>query len=136
MAGNRIFEVYDMAKKKNMTDEEKAAAKARSLACLNPPKHGEVRNPWGRWGKKGIEGSFKGMLHKILFDDEIGGKIKAEMLMEALFAKAMEGDTKAIDMIMDRYEGKVKDTVKVESDDGLACMILPSKRPKEDVGEE
>lgn len=113
------------------TPEEKAEAKARALANLKPSKKGEVRNPYGRWGKGGIENSFKGMLTKILFNSDLNGSTKAEMLMEVLIAKGMEGDTKAIDMIMDRYEGKVKDTVKVESDDGLACMILPSKKAKE-----
>jgi hypothetical protein len=105
--------------------------KAKAIANLKPAKKGEVRNPHGRWGKAGIEGSFKGMLHKILFDKGIDGNTRAEMIMEVLIGKAMEGDTKAIDMIMDRVEGKVKETVKVESEDGLACMILPNKKPKE-----
>lgn len=113
------------------SQEEKDAARAKSLACLKPSKAGEVRNPWGRWGKNGMEGSVKGMLHKLLYGEVIDGKTRGEMLMEVLLSKAMEGDTKAIDMIMDRTEGKVKEQVKIESDDGLACMILPSKKPKE-----
>lgn len=113
------------------TPEEIAKARERQIANLKPAKKGEVRNPHGRWGVKGIEGSFKGMLTKILFNPDLDGSTKAEMLMGVLIAKGLEGDTKAIDMIMDRYEGKVKDTVKVESDDGLACMILPKKESKE-----
>ena len=128
---NETVVVKKKSPKTEKTPEEKAEAKARGLANLIPAKKGEVRNPHGRWGKGGIENSFKGMLSKILFDKSINGQTRAEMLMEVLLTKAMEGDTKAIDMIMDRYEGKVKDTVKVESDDGLACMILPAKKDKE-----
>lgn len=113
------------------TPEEKAEAKARQIANLKPCQPGEVKNPYGRWGKGGIENSFKGMLTKILFDKGTDGQTKAELLLHTLISKGLDGDTKAIDMIMDRYEGKVKETVKVESDDGLACMILPSKKPKE-----
>lgn len=128
---NETVVVKKKSPKINKTPEEKAEARARGLANLKPAQKGEVRNPHGRWGKGGIENSFRGMLSKILFDKSINGQTRAEMLMEVLLTKAMEGDTKAIDMIMDRYEGKVKDTVKVESDDGLACMILPSKKAKE-----
>lgn len=124
-----------MTEKRERTEEEKAEARARGLANLKPAKKGEVRNPHGRWGKAGIEGSFKGMLTKILFSPDIDGSTKAELLMEVLIAKGMEGDTKAIDMIMDRYEGKVKEAVKLEVEDSLACIILPSKKPKEVEGE-
>ena len=114
------------------TPEEKAEAKARALANLKPAQKGEVRNPNGRWGKGGKENSFRGLLSDLLFTAvSSNGETRAELLVQALFEKAMLGDVKAMDMIMDRYEGKVKETVKVESDDGLACMILPNKKSKE-----
>lgn len=120
--------------KKNKNDrspEEIAEAKSRALANLKPAQKGEVKNPYGRWGKAGIEGSFKGMLHRLLFDKSVDGGARAEMLMDVLISKGLEGDIKAIDMILDRVDGKVKDSMKIEVDDGLACIVIPNKKPKE-----
>ena len=38
--------------------------------------------------------------------------------MEALVAKAEDGDTKAIDMVLDRLEGKVQNQTDIVSSDG------------------
>ena len=38
--------------------------------------------------------------------------------MEALVRKAEEGDTKAIDMVLDRIEGKVQSQTDITSSDG------------------
>jgi hypothetical protein len=43
---------------------------------------------------------------------------RARRIMEALVAKAEDGDTKAIDMVMDRLEGKVQNQTDITSSDG------------------
>jgi hypothetical protein len=43
---------------------------------------------------------------------------RARRIMEALVSKAEDGDTKAIDMVMDRMEGKVQNQTDIVSSDG------------------
>ncbi len=43
---------------------------------------------------------------------------RARRIMEALVSKAEDGDTKAIDMVMDRLEGKVQNQTDITSSDG------------------
>lgn len=57
-------------------------------------------------------------------------------ILNALVAKAMTGDTKAIDMILDRVDGKVSQKVEVESEKPLACLVLPEKESKSIDGDD
>lgn len=97
---------------------------------IKPSQPGEVRNPYGRWGKAGRKNNLKAILDSILFQD---GEVstKAEQVMQVLIQQASEGNMRAIEIILERIDGKVADKVQVESTDPLACMVLPVKRPRE-----
>lgn len=54
-------------------------------------------------------------LNRIITQDDAK---RARNMMEALVQKAEEGDTKAIDMVLDRIEGKVQSQTDITSSDG------------------
>ncbi len=57
----------------------------------------------------------KDTLNRIVTQDDAK---RARNMMEALVRKAEEGDTKAIDMVLDRIEGKVQSQTDITSSDG------------------
>ena len=57
----------------------------------------------------------KDTLNRIITQDDAK---RARNMMEALVRKAEEGDTKAIDMVLDRIEGKVQSQTDITSSDG------------------
>jgi hypothetical protein len=57
----------------------------------------------------------KDTLNRIITQDDAK---RARNMMEALVRKAEEGDTKAIDMVLDRIEGKVQSQTDIISSDG------------------
>ena len=57
----------------------------------------------------------KDTLNRIITQDDA---LRARRVMEALVQKAEEGDTKAIDMVLDRIEGKVQSQTDITSSDG------------------
>ena len=57
----------------------------------------------------------KDTLNRIITQDDA---LRARRVMEALVQKAEEGDTKAIDMVLDRIEGKVQSQTDIISSDG------------------
>ncbi len=57
----------------------------------------------------------KDTLNRIVTQDDAK---RARRVMEALVQKAEEGDTKAIDMVLDRLEGKVQSQTDIISSDG------------------
>lgn len=89
---------------------------------LIPAVKGEVRNPKGRG--KGVPNS-KTRLLKLL---ELVTKVRnpvtgeeeefsiAEQLDMKMIAKAMKGDTKAYEVVIDRLEGKPKQTTDITAD--------------------
>ena len=59
-------------------------------------------------------------LKRILLQDEAK---RARRVMEALVAKAEDGDTKAIDMVLDRMEGKVVQENKLSGDSEQPLIV-------------
>jgi hypothetical protein len=57
----------------------------------------------------------KDTLNRIVTQDDAK---RARNMMEALVRKAEEGDTKAIDIVLDRLEGKVQSQTDITSSDG------------------
>ena len=57
----------------------------------------------------------KNTLNRIVTQDDAK---RARNIMEALVAKAEEGDTRALDIILDRLEGKVQSQTDIISSDG------------------
>ena len=57
----------------------------------------------------------KETLNRIITQDDAK---RARQVMEALVSKAEEGDTRAIDIVLDRIEGKVQSQTDIISSDG------------------
>ena len=57
----------------------------------------------------------KNTLNRIVTQDDAK---RARSMMEALVAKAEEGDTRALDIVLDRLEGKVQSQTDITSSDG------------------
>ena len=57
----------------------------------------------------------KNTLNRIVTQDDAK---RARSMMEALVAKAEEGDTRALDIVLDRLEGKVQSQTDIISSDG------------------
>ena len=101
-------------KRKKPTDKQRNNS---GVENLTPWKKGQSGNPKGRpRHDKCITDLLK------LKGDEIkkDGRTKLQAVIETLYARAQEGDLKAIDMIFDRVEGKPAQKLEVEQD------ILPT----------
>ena len=92
---------------------------------LIPAKKGEVRNPNGK--PKGVQNS-KTRLLRLLelvtkFRNPVTGEEEefsiAEQLDMQIIAKARKGDLKAYEIILDRLEGKPKQSTELEVSGGL-----------------
>jgi len=57
----------------------------------------------------------KNTLNRIVTQDDAK---RARSMMEALVSKAEEGDTRALDIVLDRLEGKVQSQTDITSSDG------------------
>ena len=57
----------------------------------------------------------KNTLNRIVTQDDAK---RARNMMEALVSKAEEGDTRALDIVLDRLEGKVQSQTDITSSDG------------------
>lgn len=103
----------------------------------NPAKPGEnqaTRNELGQFipGVSGNPaGKPKGVKHMTTLLEEAikavaegTGTTEDKLVVKALIDKAKQGDTKAIDMVFDRLEGKPKQTTEIETD-GAQILILP-----------
>jgi len=86
-----------------------------------------INNPTGNGGfkdhpetinKKGASApswSWKGLLERFLEEEDITGVPAKVAITRKLIDKARKGDHKAIDTVMDRTEGKPKQTVELNS---------------------
>jgi hypothetical protein len=107
---------------------------------LIPAQKGEVRNPNGR--PKGVPNS-KTRLLKLL---ELVTKVRnpvtgeeedfsiAEQLDMQIIAKARKGDLKAYEIILDRLEGKAKQSTEVELTGGINITWEEKKTYVENKG--
>jgi hypothetical protein len=92
---------------------------------LIPAKKGEVRNPNGR--PKGVANSKTRLLRLLELVTKVRNPVTgeeeefsiAEQLDMQIIAKARKGDLKAYEIILDRLEGKPKQSTEVEVSGGL-----------------
>ena len=91
-------------------------------------KKGESGNPKGR-PKKIPE--LKELLANVLGDSK-DGKTAAEAILMALRNKAIKGDVRAAELLLDRAYGKAKQDLDITAN--IATVILP-KPVSEDLGE-
>ena len=93
---------------------------------LIPAKKGEVRNPNGR--PKGVANSKTRLLRLLELVTKVRNPVTgeeeefsiAEQLDMQIIAKARKGDLKAYEIILDRLEGKPKQSTEVEVSGGMS----------------
>lgn len=101
---------------------------------LIPAKKGEVRNPKGR--TKGIPNAatrYQRLLNVITkIPDPVTGKLQKftqiELMDAKIIAKALGGDLPAYKEIMDRLEGKAKETVETNTTANTTVIIHDEAR--------
>lgn len=92
---------------------------------LIPAKKGEVRNPNGK--PKGVQNSKTRLLRLLELVTKVRNPVTgeeeefsiAEQLDMQIIAKARKGDLKAYEIILDRLEGKPKQSTEVEVSGGM-----------------
>lgn len=85
-------------------------------------KPGQSGNPNGR------RGAFKDILGKLL-DEKVGDLTKREAIAAKLFSMAMNGSTKALQILLERSEGKVKEVIEQQ----VAMKLYHKDAPTEEV---
>lgn len=105
---------------------------------LIPPKPGEIRNPWGKRGKDGLQGnptskSLKKLLEEKLDEiDPVTGKSQAELIIDRLIIQAKRGEGRFIELAFDRTLGKAPQYIEQNiTGDGLGVIIIPNKLDEE-----
>jgi len=84
-------------------------------------KPGETRNPNGRPRKLPN-------LDKLLAD--VFGEDELERLLKAVYAKAMKGDTRAAEIILDRGYGKPKQSISLEAEEPIKSFTIKTASDK------
>ena len=122
-----------MTEDKELSQEQRTS-RAISNANLKPYQPGESGNPGGR--QKGE--SITAQLRKLLNETDREGKSNAEKIAELLIREAQKPNSRhlaaLIKEILDRTEGKVLDTHKIEGDVPVSIVYKLIER-KEDATE-
>ena len=104
-------------------------AKRGRVENLKPYKPGESGNPAGRPPGLGIVDIFNRLLaRKIKFKDPLSDNLEVEMTVKerlafAMMAKALKGGEKAMEIILDRTDGKVALPMKLSGTVGGSAPI-------------
>lgn len=99
----------------------------RNGGKLKPFKKGKSGNPKGRPKMPNIKDAIA-----VILADEKEGKTALDAILMALRAKAVKGDVRAAQELLDRAYGKSKQIVDMESEGGITINVIPPAR-KNDV---
>jgi len=97
------------------------ARKGGTPENLRPCKPGETHNPNGR---PKVLPELKEALRDILMQ-QIDGKTKLEILLETLYKQANKGDVRAIQEVLDRFYGKIKQEHDINMDTEINITFTP-----------
>jgi hypothetical protein len=97
------------------------ARKGGTPENLRPCKPGETHNPNGR---PKILPELKEALRDILMQ-QVDGKTKLEILLETLYKQANKGDVRAIQEVLDRFYGKIKQEHDINMDTEINITFTP-----------
>lgn len=95
------------------------AVNPNSLKNLKPIKKGEVRNPKGR---KAVLPELEKIIAEALSQTK-EGLTAAEAILQSLIERAVNGDNKAAEILLDRAYGKAKQTVDMQTDNGFKIVM-------------
>jgi Family of unknown function (DUF5681) len=110
-------------RRRKPNNREKTGTTPYHVGPGKPPKGtqfkpGHTGNPKGR-----PKGSSLQRLLKDLLEFEAGGKSSGELIVEQLIKKACRGNLKAIEIVLDRIEGKARQRIDVGGTDGAPIPI-------------
>ena len=102
---------------------------------LKPWRKGQSGNPGGRPKKLPLTDELRKLLAEVVPDDR-QRRTFAEKIAEAVVKKAAKGNLQAVREIADRVEGKARQGIQIEGDDGKTFvfqigMPLPKWAPKD-----
>jgi Family of unknown function (DUF5681) len=102
-------------------------------------KPGFCPNPGGRPKGRSITSRLRDLLDKSEIDGKPikDGKQVADLVVDIIIRKAIDGDYRFVDLVMNRIEGKIPDTLKLDTDDSTAKIrefLLGKTGPPEETG--
>ena len=107
-------------------NDKSAMPKPENVIPHQFPK-GKSGNPKGRPKMPNIKDAIA-----VILADEKEGKTALDAILMALRAKAVKGDVRAAQELLDRAYGKSKQIVDMESEGGITINVIPPAR-KNDV---
>ena len=110
--------------------QEKRANREISNANLVLIEKGEVLNPGGRPKNQSLTAVLRELLEQIPKGDT--AKLK-ERIVKALLDKALRGDTRALDIIFDRTDGKVTLPIGGDRENPIYTITVSSLEGKKDI---
>lgn len=91
-------------------------------------KKGQSGNPNGRKKGPDLGAMIQAQATEIIEDEHGEKRERLEVLIRRLWAFAMEGDLKAVQVLFDRGFGKVTDKIHIEGDsDFVPAVMLPAR---------
>ncbi len=112
------------------SSQDKRMNREISNANLKVIQPGQVLNPGGRPKGKSLTKVLRELLEEIPKGDT--AKLK-ERIVKALLDKALRGDTRALDIIFDRTDGKVTLPMGGDPEKPFYSIIVQSEEGKKDL---
>lgn len=105
----------------------------KSTEKITDKRKMNLKPPWKPTQSGNPKGKPKGLRswHTVLRERLESGKITMEQIGDAILKKAKRGDTKAIDLIWNRMDGKPKETIEVPQSPGINVLELPPELRRE-----
>ncbi|MBA3806388.1 MAG: hypothetical protein H0X14_11840 [Acidobacteria bacterium] len=97
-----------------MSANEEMKGRERSLANLKPFRPGQSGNPSGR-PKNVLSKALRKKLEEVESDAE-GARSNADMIADKLVEVALGGNLEAIKIVLDRMEGRARQSINVTTD--------------------
>jgi enolase len=94
-------------------------------------KPGQSGNPAGSSRKERMTALLRSKLEEVLNPGTTTAIVAAEAVINALLLKATVGDTRAIEIVMDRTDGKVADKLSLDGNVTLTALNLSKLSAKE-----
>jgi hypothetical protein len=136
---NRVMEIKEIRKESSLKSPAFIANQGKHIANLKTPTKKDVRNSWGNGGKIGaglkiLSDYFNPVLNCPTMVTMPNGKEELKTVMDQIIiklaSKALDGDIKAVELILDRNFGKEEQKLVLQMSHEQALLQL---KKEEDI---